>query len=87
MNAPLRPALRWKGPDVAQENTLLSPRFYTTDFDELDKTDVSAVRGQWDELIAELRSDPNKRHFVRNADFDANFSKFRPNSTRSFATS
>ena len=27
---------------VAQENTVLSPRFYTTDFDELDRTDVSS---------------------------------------------
>ena len=29
---------------------------------------------QWDELIAELKSDPNKRHFTRNAEFDADFS-------------
>jgi magnesium-protoporphyrin IX monomethyl ester (oxidative) cyclase len=32
------------------------------------------VRAQWDELIAELKSDPNKRHFTRNAEFDADFS-------------
>ena len=59
---------------VAQENTILSPRFYTTDFDKLDKTDVSSVRPQWDALIAELRSDPNKKHFVRTEEFDADFS-------------
>jgi magnesium-protoporphyrin IX monomethyl ester (oxidative) cyclase len=59
---------------VAQENTILSPRFYTTDFDELDKTDVSAVRVQWDALIAEMRSDPNRKHFVRTEEFDADFS-------------
>ena len=58
--------------------------FYTTDFDELDKTDVSAVRGQWDALIAELRSDPNKRHFVRTAEFDADFSNLPPDLDKEF---
>ena len=33
-------------------NTLLTPRFYTTDFDELDAIDVSPVREDWDALIA-----------------------------------
>ena len=74
MNAPVRGDTVSDATRAAQENTILSPRFYTTDFDELDKTDVSAVRGQWDALIAELRSDPNKKHFVRTAEFDANFS-------------
>jgi magnesium-protoporphyrin IX monomethyl ester (oxidative) cyclase len=52
---------------TAQEDTLLTPRFYTTDFKELDRMDVSSVRKQWDELLAEMRSDPNKGHFRRNA--------------------
>ena len=54
----------------AQETTLLNPRFYTTNFDELDKIDVSSVREEWDELIDEMKSDPNKGHFKRNADWD-----------------
>jgi hypothetical protein len=41
----------------ARETTTLSPRFYTTNFEELDRTDVSAVRAQWDELLAELAAD------------------------------
>lgn len=55
---------------LAHETTLLNPRFYTTDFDALDKTDVSAVREEWDVLIEELRSDPNKGHFKRNEEWD-----------------
>ena len=73
MNAPVRNADTFDATRVAQQSTMLSPRFYTTDFEELDKMDVGGVRAEWDKLIAEMRSDPNKRHFVRNADFDAKF--------------
>src|SRR5262245_2860176 len=55
---------------MAQETTMLSPRFYTTDFDALDRMDVSSVRREWDELINEMRSDPNKGHFKRNNDWE-----------------
>ena len=55
---------------VALQNTLLTPRFYTTDFDEMDAIDVSPVRAVWDELIDEMKSDPNKGHFKKNADWD-----------------
>ena len=44
MNAPMRHNVSIEATRVAQQDTLLSPRFYTTDFDELDKTDVSSVR-------------------------------------------
>jgi magnesium-protoporphyrin IX monomethyl ester (oxidative) cyclase len=53
----------------ALSNTMLSPRFYTTDFDAMDRLDVSQVKGEWDELIAEMRRDPNKGHFYRNEDW------------------
>jgi magnesium-protoporphyrin IX monomethyl ester (oxidative) cyclase len=56
--------------EMAKTDTLLNPRFYTTDFAELDRMDVSSVRVQWDALMAEFKADPNKGHFIRNADFD-----------------
>ncbi|QKD05290.1 magnesium-protoporphyrin IX monomethyl ester (oxidative) cyclase [Mesorhizobium loti] len=55
---------------MARESTLLSPRFYTTDFDAMDKMDVSGVRKEWDELLAEMESDPNKGHFKQNENWD-----------------
>ena len=56
--------------DMAMETTLLNPRFYTTDFDEMDAIDVTPVRAAWDDLIAQMKSDPNKGHFKKNADWD-----------------
>lgn len=55
---------------MATETTMLNPRFYTTDFDEMDRLDVSSIRPEWDKLIAQMRSDPNKGHFKKNADWD-----------------
>lgn len=69
---------------VAQEDAVLNPNFYTTDFDAMDKVDVSLMRKEWDELIAEFRSDPNKDHFKRNAEFDADFSHYSPQLKREF---
>ncbi len=56
--------------EVAMKNTLLTPRFYTTDFDELDAVDVSHIRSEWDPLIERMLSDPNKGHFKKNDDWD-----------------
>jgi magnesium-protoporphyrin IX monomethyl ester (oxidative) cyclase len=56
--------------ELASTDTVLSPRFYTTDFDALDRMDVSRVRKDWDRLLEELREDPNKSHFKRNEEWD-----------------
>jgi len=56
---------------LAMQNTLLTPRFYTTDFDEMDAIDVTPVREDWDKLIAQMKSDPNKGHFKKNEDWDS----------------
>ncbi|MBK1657877.1 magnesium-protoporphyrin IX monomethyl ester (oxidative) cyclase [Paracraurococcus ruber] len=56
---------------LATSETVLSPRFYTTDFDAMDRIDVSHIRAEWDALMAEFKADPNKGHFVRSEAFDA----------------
>lgn len=54
----------------ASATTLLDPRFYTTDFDALDRIDVTPVRAEWDRLIAEMRADPNRNHFRKTEAWD-----------------
>jgi magnesium-protoporphyrin IX monomethyl ester (oxidative) cyclase len=55
---------------MAQADTMLSPRFYTTDYAAMDRIDVSAVRAEWDCLIADMAGDPNRRHFQKTGEFD-----------------
>ncbi len=56
---------------MALTETVLSPRFYTTDFDAMDNISIEPVRKQWDEMMAEFHADPNRGHFTRTAEFDA----------------
>jgi len=75
MNAITRPRVSNESTAKAQQDTVLSPRFYTTDLAAMDRLDVSPVRAAWDELMAEFREDRNKGHFVRNAEFDLDLSQ------------
>ncbi|MCP5271059.1 MAG: magnesium-protoporphyrin IX monomethyl ester (oxidative) cyclase [Burkholderiaceae bacterium] len=53
----------------AKQETLLTPRFYTTDFDAMDRIDVGAIRAEWDAMMAEYEGDNNHDHFQRDAAF------------------
>jgi magnesium-protoporphyrin IX monomethyl ester (oxidative) cyclase len=53
---------------LANANSLLSPRFYTTDFEAMDRLDVGPIRAEWDALMAEFRLDANRHHFEREDD-------------------
>ena len=42
-----------------------APPSNTTDFEALDRMDVSPVQKEWDALLQEMEDDPNKGHFKR----------------------
>ena len=62
----------------AAKDTMLTPRFYTTDFKAMDAIDVSPVRAEWDKLMAEYESDNNQDHFKRDAAFAEEFKVLLP---------
>jgi magnesium-protoporphyrin IX monomethyl ester (oxidative) cyclase len=53
----------------AKTESLLSPRFYTTDFAAMDRIDVTPLRKEWDTMLAEYEGDNNHDHFQRNPQF------------------
>ncbi|MBY0440110.1 MAG: magnesium-protoporphyrin IX monomethyl ester (oxidative) cyclase, partial [Burkholderiales bacterium] len=55
----------------AEASTMLSPRFYTTDFDAMNRMDVSLVRAEWDKLMLEFEGDNNVDHFKRTPEFSS----------------
>jgi len=67
----MRDKLSRETTELALTETVLSPRFYTTDFAAMDAIDVEPVRAEWDRLMEEFHRDPNKGHFVRDEQFDA----------------
>jgi magnesium-protoporphyrin IX monomethyl ester (oxidative) cyclase len=68
----------------AEANTLLSPRFYKTDYAALERLDVSPVRAEWDQMMAEFKRDVNRDHFERNAQFDAEVQALPPDLHQEF---
>jgi magnesium-protoporphyrin IX monomethyl ester (oxidative) cyclase len=69
---------------LAQQDTVLSPRFYTTDFAAMDRIDITPVRAEWDALLAEMASDPNRDHFKRTEAFDNVLEQLEPGLRQEF---
>ena len=54
--------------DSAKE-TLLTPRFYTTNFKEISELDVSENKEEIEAIVEEFRIDYNRDHFIRDKEF------------------
>ncbi len=64
-----------KSTEQALEETILSPRFYTTDFDEMDKINIDSLRPEWNKLMREYEADSNMDHFQRPKEMSDDYSK------------
>uniref|UniRef100_A0A4D6WYV0 Probable magnesium-protoporphyrin IX monomethyl ester [oxidative] cyclase n=1 Tax=Pleonosporium borreri TaxID=2575635 RepID=A0A4D6WYV0_9FLOR len=63
------------------KETLLTPRFYTTDFNEIAKLDISLNIQDFEALLQEFRADYNKQHFIRDEEFNKSWNHL-DNSTK-----
>ncbi|AFY71407.1 Mg-protoporphyrin IX monomethyl ester (oxidative) cyclase [Thalassoporum mexicanum PCC 7367] len=53
-----------------RKETILSPRFYTTDFEAMAKMDITDSEADYQAILEEFKADYNRRHFRRDKDFD-----------------
>ena len=58
------------------KETLLTPRFYTTDFEEMTKIDISSNIEEVQAILDEFRDDFNQQHFIRDKEFIVNWENF-----------
>jgi len=54
----------------ALRENLLTPRFYTTDFEKTANLDLSSQDTELQAMLAEMRADYNRHHFVRDESFN-----------------
>jgi magnesium-protoporphyrin IX monomethyl ester (oxidative) cyclase len=69
---------------AAKSETLISPRFYTTDFAAMDRLDMNPVRKEWDAMLAEYEGDNNHDHFQRDASFKDEIHEMTPELRQEF---
>lgn len=58
------------------KETLLTPRFYTTNFDEIAKLDISSNLSEIQAIVEEFRMDYNRDHFIRDKEFLTTWNTF-----------
>jgi len=75
----LRPGIK-----VPAKETILTPRFYTTDFDAMAKMDISANEEELNAILEEFRVDYNRHHFVRDAEFEQSWDHIDGDTRRLF---
>ncbi|MEC4804625.1 MAG: magnesium-protoporphyrin IX monomethyl ester (oxidative) cyclase [Jaaginema sp. PMC 1079.18] len=72
------------GVKTPAKETLLTPRFYTTDFEEIAKMDISVNEDELQAILEEFRADYNQKHFVRDAEFNQSWDNISGDKRRLF---
>ena len=68
----------------ARTESLLTPRFYTTDMDAMDALNMDGIRDEWEELMSEFRNDNNQNHFQRDEAFEQEVRELPPELEKEF---
>ena len=66
------------------KDTILTPRFYTTDFDAMAAMDLRPNAVELEAICEEFRKDYNRHHFVRNEAFDGAAEQLDPETRQVF---
>jgi magnesium-protoporphyrin IX monomethyl ester (oxidative) cyclase len=70
VNSLTKPELEAVVSRKAVKETILTPRFYTTDFETAAQLDLSSQETELQAMLAEMRADYNRHHFVRDDAFN-----------------
>ena len=79
-----KPATTKPGSKVPMQETILTPRFYTTDFEAAANLDLSLQDGELQAMLQEMRNDYNCHHFVRDAAFEQSWDNLQEEERRAF---
>ena len=63
---------------TGRRETILTPRFYTTDFEAMANMDIFDLKPDYEAILEEFKFDYNRRHFVRTADFNQSWDHIDP---------
>ena len=66
------------------KDTILTPRFYTTDFEAMAAMDLRPNEVELEAICEEFRKDYNRHHFVRNEEFEGAADKLDPETRKVF---
>jgi len=66
------------------KETLLTPNFYTTDFEAMARMDISPNEEELRAILEEFRADYNKKHFIRDEEFNQSWQDLDPETQKLF---
>jgi magnesium-protoporphyrin IX monomethyl ester (oxidative) cyclase len=79
-----QPAVLKPGVKAPVQETILTPRFYTTDFETVAQLDISEHEAELRAMVEELKADYNRHHFVRDSEFEQNWEHIDGETRRAF---
>lgn len=72
------------GVKAPARETLLTPRFYVTDFDAVAQMNISTQVDELEAMLGEMRADYNRHHFVRTPEFEQSWAHLDESTRQTF---
>ncbi|MEE3719308.1 magnesium-protoporphyrin IX monomethyl ester (oxidative) cyclase [Tumidithrix elongata RA019] len=75
-----------KANGTGKKETILTPRFYTTDFEAMANMGFGGTEADFEAILQEFKADYNRRHFVRDQEFEQSWDHIDEDVKKSFRT-